>query len=289
MPADVTSRESVRQAVAEAKDQFGRIDVLVNNAGWDKAEPFHESDESDWDRIIAINLYGTLNTTKAVLPHLVEQGGGSIVNIGSDAGRVGSSGEAVYSAAKGGVIAFTKTLARNGPAPDQRELRVLRPPTRNCSPIGGDNPKLREALIKAIPFRRLAQPHDCLMRWRSSHPRSQLPGDAERQRRSHHELIAPSPWSELITVTYGAGRPAGLGDRSAAKHPMRRHLPEPSGRDRSRRRAPRFHPTRREMTRHDPSAYRKFIERSSPTSSASGATPPVRGPRRHGLPETERT
>ncbi|KEI44895.1 SDR family NAD(P)-dependent oxidoreductase [Saccharopolyspora rectivirgula] len=162
MPADVTSRESVRQAVAEAKDQFGRIDVLVNNAGWDKAEPFHESDESDWDRIIAINLYGTLNTTKAVLPHLVEQGGGSIVNIGSDAGRVGSSGEAVYSAAKGGVIAFTKTLAREMarhrinvncvcPGPTDTEL---------FASIGGDNPKLREALIKAIPFRRLAQPHD---------------------------------------------------------------------------------------------------------------------------------
>ena len=92
--------------------QFGRIDVLVNNAGWDKAGPFVDTDPADWDRVIAINLYGVLYTSKAVLPIMAAQGFGSVVNLASDAGRVGSSGEAVYSAAKGGVIAFTKATAR---------------------------------------------------------------------------------------------------------------------------------------------------------------------------------
>src|SRR5664280_2199976 len=112
MHTDVTSHESVGVMVAQVKRQFGRIDVLVNNAGWDKASPFLDSDPTDWDRVIQINLYGVLNTSKAVLPIMAEQGSGSVVNLGSDAGRVGSSGEAVYSAAKGAVIAFTKATAR---------------------------------------------------------------------------------------------------------------------------------------------------------------------------------
>ena len=112
MWADVTSRESVDAMVAQVRRQFGRIDVLVNNAGWDKASPFVDSQPADWDRVIAINLYGVLHTCKAVLPIMAAQGSGSVVNLASDAGRVGSSGEAVYSAAKGGVIAFTKAIAR---------------------------------------------------------------------------------------------------------------------------------------------------------------------------------
>ena len=86
--------------------------MLVNNAGWDKVGPFVDSDPADWDRVIAINLYGVLHTCKAVLPIMAGQGGGTVVNLASDAGRVGSSGEAVYAAAKGGIIAFTKTIAR---------------------------------------------------------------------------------------------------------------------------------------------------------------------------------
>ena len=100
---DVTSRESVDAMVDQVKRTHGRIDVLVNNAGWDKAGPFVDSDPGDWDRVIQINLYGVLNTSKAVLPVMAAQGHGSVVNLASDAGRVGSSGEAVYSAAKGGV------------------------------------------------------------------------------------------------------------------------------------------------------------------------------------------
>jgi 2-hydroxycyclohexanecarboxyl-CoA dehydrogenase len=159
---DVTSRESVDDMVAQVREQFGRIDVLVNNAGWDKAGPFVDSDPADWDRVIAINLYGVLNTSKAVLPVMAEQGSGSVVNLASDAGRVGSSGEAVYSAAKGGVIAFTKATAREMARAYVNANCICPGPTDTAlfASMGGDNPKLREALTKAIPFRRLADPTD---------------------------------------------------------------------------------------------------------------------------------
>lgn len=159
---DVTSRESVDAAVREVTDRYGRIDVLVNNAGWDKAGPFVESDPDDWDRAIAINLYGVLNTSKAVLPVMAEQGWGSVVNLASDAGRVGSSGEAVYSAAKGGVISFTKTTAREMARHQVNANCVCPGPTDTAlfAAVTEGNPKLREALIKAIPLRRLAQPAD---------------------------------------------------------------------------------------------------------------------------------
>ena len=160
--ADVTSKESVEAMVKEVMDHFGRIDILVNNAGWDKVQPFLESNESDWERVIAINLYGTLHCCKAVLPVMVAQGYGKVVNIGSDAGRVGSSGEAVYSAAKGGIIAFTKTIAREMARYKINVNCVCPGPadTPLFAEIGVENPKLREALLKAIPFRRLARPED---------------------------------------------------------------------------------------------------------------------------------
>jgi 2-hydroxycyclohexanecarboxyl-CoA dehydrogenase len=159
---DVTSRESVEAMTEQVRKRFGRIDVLVNNAGWDKAGPFVDSDPADWDRVIAINLYGVLHGCKAVLPLMVEQGHGSLVNIASDAGRVGSSGEAVYSAAKGGIIAFTKSVAREM-ARHRINANCICPgpaDTALFASIGGDDPKLREALIRAIPFRRLAEPAD---------------------------------------------------------------------------------------------------------------------------------
>jgi 2-hydroxycyclohexanecarboxyl-CoA dehydrogenase len=159
---DVTSREDVAAMVVQVQRQFGRIDVLVNNAGWDKVGPFVDSDPADWDRIIAINLYGVLHTCKAVLPIMAGQGGGTVVNLASDAGRVGSSGEAVYAAAKGGIIAFTKTVAREMARSGINANAVCPGPTDTplFAEIGGDNPKLREALIRAIPMRRLAQPTD---------------------------------------------------------------------------------------------------------------------------------
>ena len=159
---DVTSRESVDAMVDQVKRTHGRIDVLVNNAGWDKAGPFVDSDPGDWDRVIQVNLYGVLNTSKAVLPVMAAQGHGSVVNLASDAGRVGSSGEAVYSAAKGGVIAFTKATAREMARYQVNANCVCPGPTDTAlfASIGGDDPKLRESLTKAIPFRRLAQPSD---------------------------------------------------------------------------------------------------------------------------------
>lgn len=160
--ADVADKNSVQAMVDEVANRFGRLDVLVNNAGWDKAGPFVDSDEADWERVVGINLFGTLNTTKAALPLMMEQESGSIVNLGSDAGRVGSSGEAVYSAAKGGVIAFTKTIAREV-ARNQINVNCVCPgPTDTdlFASIGGDDPKLRTALTKAIPFRRLGDPQD---------------------------------------------------------------------------------------------------------------------------------
>lgn len=159
---DVTAPDSVDRMVEQVTGQFGRIDILVNNAGWDKASPFLDSERADWDRVIQINLYGVLNTTKAVLPVMAAQGSGSVVNVASDAGRVGSSGEAVYSAAKGGVIAFTKAIAREMARHRVNANAVCPGPadTALFASLGGDNPKLREALTKSIPFRRLAQPSD---------------------------------------------------------------------------------------------------------------------------------
>jgi 2-hydroxycyclohexanecarboxyl-CoA dehydrogenase len=160
--ADVTSRESVNAMVEQVRAQFGRIDVLVNNAGWDKAGPFVDSDPADWERVIQINLYGVLNTSKAVLPVMAAQGSGTVVNLASDAGRVGSSGEAVYSAAKGGVIAFTKATAREMARHQVNANCICPGPTDTAlfASMGGDNPKLRESLTRAIPFKRLADPVD---------------------------------------------------------------------------------------------------------------------------------
>ncbi|HEY0999363.1 MAG TPA: SDR family oxidoreductase [Streptosporangiaceae bacterium] len=158
--ADVTDRQGVQAMVGRVVEQFGRVDVLVNNAGWDKASSFVDSDPADWDRAIAVNLYGVLHTCKAVLPLMAERGSGAVVNLGSDAGRVGSSGEAVYSAAKGGIIAFTKSLAREMARHQVRVNCVCPGPTDTALFASFAGPKLREALTRAIPFRRLGQPDD---------------------------------------------------------------------------------------------------------------------------------
>ena len=136
--------------------------LLVNNAGWDKAVPFVESEPDLWEKVIDINYVGVLNTCRAILPVMAAQGSGRVVNLGSDAGRVGSSGEAVYSGAKGAIIAFSKTIAREM-ARHQVTVNVVCPgPTDTAlfASMGGDNPKLREGLTRAIPLRRLAAPED---------------------------------------------------------------------------------------------------------------------------------
>jgi 2-hydroxycyclohexanecarboxyl-CoA dehydrogenase len=157
---DLTDPVSVIRAVEETTREMGDIDVLVNCAGGDEVKPFLETDEALWDRMIQLNLYGVFRTVHGILPGMVERKRGSIVNIGSDAGRVGSSGEGVYSGAKGGVIAFTKTIAREVARAGVRSNCVCPGPT--------DTPQLRgnvaaggeafvEALTRAIPLRRLGK------------------------------------------------------------------------------------------------------------------------------------
>jgi 2-hydroxycyclohexanecarboxyl-CoA dehydrogenase len=159
LQADVTDSTRVRSVVDEATAAVGPVDVLVNNAGWDKIEPFLDNDEADWDKILAINLKGPINVTRAVLDQMIERKTGRIVNIASDAGRVGSSGEAVYSAAKGGVIAFTKTLAREM-ARHGITVNCVSPGPTDTAILATMDDKLRAAIEKAIPLRRIAQPSD---------------------------------------------------------------------------------------------------------------------------------
>jgi 2-hydroxycyclohexanecarboxyl-CoA dehydrogenase len=158
---DITDYEAVRNAVAEA----GPVDILVNNAGWDMFKPFLKSDPAFWQKIISINLVGAMNLLHCVLPGMVGRGGGKVVNIASDAGRVGSSGEGPYSACKGGIIALTKTLARELAGKNIR-LNVVCPGLTETGMLesfmkGAGNPeKLREAYRRAIPIGRLGQPGD---------------------------------------------------------------------------------------------------------------------------------
>ena len=242
---DVTSRESVAEMVTAVTEKLGRIDVLVNNAGWDKVGPFVDSDEADWDRVIAINLYGVLNTSKAVLPIMAAQGHGHVVNLGSDAGRVGSSGEAVYSAAKGGVIAFTKAIAREM-ARNQVNVNCICPgPTDTplFASIGGDNPKLRDALTKAIPFRRLADPSDlanAVAFFASDEAALHHRPDRQRQRRPHDELTRHAMTFDTILTEETIDEYTSSGLLLQPHHhrlPRRRCRPHPGqdGGDRLRR------------------------------------------------------
>jgi 2-hydroxycyclohexanecarboxyl-CoA dehydrogenase len=134
----------------------------VNNAGIDVIAPFLDTDEATWDRLWAVNLRGTLLATRAVLPGMVTRERGRIVNIGSDAGRVGSSGEAVYSATKGGVIAFTKTLAREVARHGVTVNCVCPGPTDTAllEQVREYDEKLHASLARAIPLRRLGRPED---------------------------------------------------------------------------------------------------------------------------------
>ncbi|MBV1892415.1 MAG: SDR family oxidoreductase [Ilumatobacteraceae bacterium] len=159
---DVTDYDLVKEAINAVVAQHGRIDVLVNNAGWDLPEPFLVSTPDTWAKVIAINYLGVVHTCHAALPHMIEAGRGRIVNIGSDAGRVGSSGEAVYSGAKGGVIAFSKTVAREV-ARKGIGINVVCPgPTDTplVADLATTNEGLVKALERAIPMGRLGQPSD---------------------------------------------------------------------------------------------------------------------------------
>lgn len=159
---DVTSLASAQNAVQRVEQEFGGIDILVNNAGWDKLEPFVESTPETWDKVIAINFRGVIHCCKAVIPALQKRGGGKVVSIASDAGRVGSLGEAVYSGCKGGIIAFSKTLAREL-ARNHINVNVVCPGPTETALLHGvmdQQPKVLEAMKRSIPMRRLGQPRD---------------------------------------------------------------------------------------------------------------------------------
>jgi 2-hydroxycyclohexanecarboxyl-CoA dehydrogenase len=142
--------------------QRGPIDILISCAGFDRVQPFLDSQPETWDRLIAINLRAVIQLTHAMLPLMQERRWGRIVNIASDAGRVGSSGEAVYAAAKGGVIAFTKAIAREAAAMGVTSNAVAPGPTDTplLQEVALERPRLVEALKRGIPIGRLGEPRD---------------------------------------------------------------------------------------------------------------------------------
>ena len=152
---------------AAAKTAMGRqtVHVLVNNAGWDRFQNFVDTEPQEWEQLIAINLRGPLHMHHLVLPQMLARASGRIVNIASDAARVGSSGEAVYSACKGGIISFSKTLARevarkaitvNVVCPGPTDTPIL----RGFLGEGEAGQKIYDALVRAIPMKRVGQPAD---------------------------------------------------------------------------------------------------------------------------------
>jgi 2-hydroxycyclohexanecarboxyl-CoA dehydrogenase len=157
--ADVAEDTAVRGLADEVADALGVPDVVVNCAGWDETHPFVETDRAFWDRVVAINLVGVVAVTHAFLPPMIERGGGRIVNVASDAGRVGSSGEAVYAGAKGGVIAFTKSVAREV-ARHGITANVVCPGPTDTPLFRAQPERLQEALVRAVPMRRLGRPED---------------------------------------------------------------------------------------------------------------------------------
>ncbi len=159
MKLDLVSPASIDLFAALALERFGQVDVLVNAAGWGKIQPFVDNTPEFWERVVAVNLTGPVRLTQKLLPRMMEIHAGKIVNISSDAGRVGSLGETMYAAAKGGMIAFTKSLAREAARGGVNVNCVCPGPTD--TPLMAAVPeKFREAFIKAIPFHRLGKPQE---------------------------------------------------------------------------------------------------------------------------------
>ena len=157
LPIDLTDTPYIEGFAAAVHQRVERVDGLVNGAGWDQIQPFLENPPEMWDRLIAINLMGAVRLTRDVLPPMVAARAGKIVNISSDAGRVGSMGETVYAAAKGGLIAFTKSLAREL-ARYQINVNCVCPGPTDTPLFQRQPERMKEALTRAIPFRRIAQP-----------------------------------------------------------------------------------------------------------------------------------
>jgi len=165
VPIDVSLGDSVTAAVTQTVTELGPVEILVNCAGWDELKPFLDTDEEFWDRIVEVNFKGALRTTQACLPSMIEAGWGRIINISSDAARVGSSLEAVYSGAKGAVISFTKTIAREV-ARNGITANVVCPGPTDTALLAGiveasDNgEKVIGAMARAVPMKRIGQPDE---------------------------------------------------------------------------------------------------------------------------------
>ncbi len=162
---DVSDFDAVQAAVEAVENDLGPVWVLVNNAGWDKPQPFLATTPEFWDKVIAINLKGNLNTHFAVAGRMVQHGGGRIINIASDAAKVGTAMEAVYSACKGGLISFTKSIARELARKNVLANCVCPGPTNTpmMAEVAGEGPdaeKWKEALVRGIPLRRMGEPED---------------------------------------------------------------------------------------------------------------------------------
>ena len=162
---DVSDLERVQQATDAVESEIGPIWTLVNNAGWDKPKPFLKTEPALWQKIININLYGPLHTHFAICPRMVERKGGRVINIASDAARVGTSDEAVYSACKGGLIAFTKSMARELARSNVLLNTVCPGPTNTpmmASVLGeGEQAvKWKDAMLRGIPLKRMGEPED---------------------------------------------------------------------------------------------------------------------------------
>ena len=163
---DVRSYDAAKRAVAATEEALGPVDILVNNAGYDEFQFFVNTDEGLWDRVLEVNLRGVIAVTHAVLPGMQERSRGRIVNVASEAGRVGSHGSAAYSAAKGGVIGFTKAVARetgrygitvNAIAPGPIDTPLLRSAPEQLGEMGD---RIIESMTRQTVMRRLGQPEE---------------------------------------------------------------------------------------------------------------------------------
>ena len=159
LAVDLTDAASIAAFAETVQRKHGAVDVLVNAAGWGRTAPFWEGTPEFWGKLVALNFVGPMTLTKALLPAMMERARGKIVNVASDAGRVGSLGETVYSGAKGGLIAFTKALARET-ARYRINVNCVCPGPTDTPLMAAVPDKVKDALIKAIPLRRLAQPQE---------------------------------------------------------------------------------------------------------------------------------